>query len=190
MTQSCHVRPRRPHVPWAMRVRCLSRSRPGNGTPLRQAGPARARITARETRPPSLARPRWPDSDYPARVEPHDWISLPERDLDDLSSAHADRAGGQVRMSSSERDAVRREQIANHRLVLAATGIDLLQRPDGAVQQACAGDLDGVERSVGAERQIGDVREPGGVHRPTPPGTTRQMFASPASNGKPVNWLT
>ena len=52
-------------------------------------------------------------------VVPLDWISLPERDPDDLSSAHADRASGHIRVSSSERDAVRREQIAYHRLVLA-----------------------------------------------------------------------
>ena len=58
--------------------------------------------------------------------------------------------------ASSEGDAVRREQIAEHRLVLAAAGVDLLQRADGAVEKAHAGDLDGVERSVGAERQIGD----------------------------------
>jgi hypothetical protein len=36
------MQPRRPYLPWVVRVRRLSQS-PGNGVPLRQAGPARAR---------------------------------------------------------------------------------------------------------------------------------------------------
>jgi hypothetical protein len=63
LTQSCHVRPHRPHLPWPMRVRCrrspsthcVSRRRgDGNGAPLVQARGLRGlAVTARETRPSS-----------------------------------------------------------------------------------------------------------------------------------------
>jgi hypothetical protein len=63
LTQTCHVRPRRPHLPWPRRVRCrrspsthcVSRRRgDGNGAPLVQARGLRGlAVTARETRPSS-----------------------------------------------------------------------------------------------------------------------------------------